>query len=125
LAQYHSIHNQLKEEIEILNTKKVRFALASIFESSRKHPGKLHSMYYNMPTIRTIKRSSSEIPIGNSSQVNQYDNNYASDYATSENLLLDEAEQLYNRLIEESMNTCTINETETAESPLHSLQPLS
>jgi predicted transcriptional regulator len=104
LEHYRSIYNQLKEEIEKLNTKKTRleniidsiqsnnevyiknkemvkqeiesiisnprrllqFVLASIFESSRKHPGRLHAMYYNMPTIRTIKRSSSEIPIGDS-----------------------------------------------------------
>jgi hypothetical protein len=40
-------------------------------------------------------------------------------------MLLDEAEQLYNRLIEESMNMCTINEmTDNTESSSQSLQPL-
>lgn len=42
-------------------------------------------------------------------------------------MLLDEAEQLYNRLIDESMSACAINElTETAdktELSIHSLQP--
>lgn len=162
LEQYRSIYNQLKEEIENLNTKKIRleniidsiqsnneahakviemvrqhiesiisnprrllqYALASIFESSRKHPGRLHAMYYNMPTIRTIKRSSSEISIGDSpdTQYEQCLHHYANDYATSEKMLLDEAEQLYNRLIEESMSTCSIKEmTDHTGSSIHSL----
>jgi predicted transcriptional regulator len=123
---YIKIKQIVIQEIEsiISNPRRLlQFALASIFESSRKHPGRLHAMYYNMPTIRTIKRWSSEIPIGNN-QDNQYDNNYASDYGISEKMLLDEAEQLYNRVTEESMIACTINEmTDNAESPIHSLQP--
>jgi hypothetical protein len=39
--------------------------------------------------------------------------------------LLDEAKQLYNRMIEASMNMCTISEmTDNTESSSHSLQPL-
>jgi hypothetical protein len=105
----------IKQEIEsiISNPRRLlQFALASIFESSRKHPGKLQAMYYNMPTIRTIKRSSSEIPIGDNqdNQYEQYLYHYASDYATSEKMLLDEAEHLYDKMIAETMSHQTIEE---------------
>jgi hypothetical protein len=38
----------------------LRFALGSIFESSRRHPGKLQSLYYNMSTadIQSLLRTS-------------------------------------------------------------------
>jgi hypothetical protein len=152
LEQYRFIYNQLKEEIENLNTRKARikntidsiqsknemyikiiemikqdiesiisnprrllqFALVSIFESSRKHPGKLQALYYNMPTITTNGLKLSEMGI----------NQDAADYNTSKNLLLDEAEQFYNRLLEESISGCTISETtEDTESSIHLLQP--
>jgi hypothetical protein len=154
LERYRSICSQLKEETENLNTKKVRlekvidsfqnnneiyikikqmikreiesiisnprrllrFALVSVFESSRRHPGKLHAMYYNMPTIITKGLKSSEISIYKDA---------AADYNSCKNLLLDEAEQLYNRMIDE----CTtirgnemVNNSESS-SP-QSLQPL-
>ena len=128
---YAKIRQMIKHEIEsiISNPRRLlQFALASIFESSRKHPGRLHAIYYNMPTIKTVKRSSSETLTGDiqDNQHQQYLCNYASDYATSEKMLLEEAEHLYNKLIEESMSACTINEmTETTyntESSIHSLQ---
>jgi predicted transcriptional regulator len=115
---YVKVIEMVKQEIEsiISNPRRLlQFALASIFESSRKHPGKLQAMYYNMPTIRTIKRSSSEIPTGDS-QDNQYDNNYASDYATSEKMLLDEAEHLYDKMIAETMSHQTTEEIQNTNS---------
>jgi predicted transcriptional regulator len=131
---YVKIVEMVKQELEgiISNPRRLlRFALVSIFESSRKHPGKLHAMYYNMPTIRTMERSISETLTGdsyrNDHQYEQYLYQYANDYATSENMLLDEAEQLYDKLIEESMSACAINEmtetTDKTESSIHSLQP--
>jgi predicted transcriptional regulator len=126
------VKKMIKQDIEstISNPRRLlQFALASIFESSRKHPGRLHAMYYNMPTIRTIKRSSSEIPIVDCQdyQQVQYVYQYTSDYVVSENLLLDEAEQLYNRLIEESMSACAIKgmteTTDKTKPSTHSLQP--
>jgi predicted transcriptional regulator len=121
----------IKQEIEstISSPRRLlQFALVSVFESSRKHPGRLHAMYYNMPTIRTIKRSSSEIPIVDCQDYQQEQYMYhTSDYLISEKMLLDEAEQLYNKLIEESMSACAINRmtetTEKAEPSTHSLQP--
>jgi hypothetical protein len=118
----------VKQEIEsiISNPRRLlRFALESIFESSRKYPGRLHAMYYNMPTIKTIKRST-EIPIDHSqgNQQEQYLYDYASDYETSEKMLLDEAERLYNRLIEESINVSAINKiADKTEISTRSLQP--
>jgi hypothetical protein len=122
----------IKQEIEstISNPRRLlQFALVSIFESSRKHPGRLHAMYYNMPTIRTTKRPSSKIPIGDCQyyQQEQYLYHYTSDYVVSEKLLLDEAEQLYNRLIGESMSAYAINgmteTTDKTQLSTHSLQP--
>jgi predicted transcriptional regulator len=152
LERYRSIYNQIKEETENLNTKKIRleniidsfqnnnetyikikqmikqeiecillnprrllqFAIVSVFESSRKHPGKLHPMYYNMPTM-TTKGLKSEMAI----------NQDAADYNTCENLLLDEAEQLYNRMIEECMTICSNEMANNSESSSpRSLQPL-
>jgi predicted transcriptional regulator len=121
----------IKQEIKniILNPRRLlQFALLSIFESSRKHPGKLHAMYYNMPTIRIMGNSLSETPIGDSyhpvNGYEQYLSEYINEYGTSEKLLLDEAEQLYNRLIEESMNMYTRSEmTDNTVSSPKPLQP--
>lgn len=54
---YVKVIEMVKQEVESIISyprRLLQFALASIFESSRKHPGRLHAMYYNMPTIRTI-----------------------------------------------------------------------
>jgi predicted transcriptional regulator len=121
------IKQMIKQEIEsiISNPRRLlQFALVSIFESSRKHPGKLHAMYYNMPTIRTIERSKGDSH-NQDIQYEQYPYQNTNEYDTCESILLDEAEQLYNRMIEASMNMYTISEmTDNTESSSHSLQPL-
>lgn len=115
---YIEIEQKIKQEIEgiISNPRRLlQFALVSIFESSRKHPGKLHAMYYNLPTVTTKGLKSLEMSIYKD----------AADYNTCENLLLDEAEQLYNRMIDECMTICSnemVNNSESS-SP-QSLQPL-
>lgn len=126
---YIKFRQMIKREIEsiISNPRRLlEFALASIFESSRKHPGKLHAMYYNMPTIRTMRRSLSRTPVEENhrqdEQYEQYVYQYATDYDTSKSILLYEAELLYNQMIEESMNMCSIddmtNNTESVSEPL-------
>jgi hypothetical protein len=72
---YIKIKQMIKQEIEsvISNPRRLlQFALVSIFESSRKHPGKLHAMYYNIPTIKTMRRSY-ETSTGDNDQDNQYE----------------------------------------------------
>lgn len=53
---YLKIQQIVKREVEHIMGNPVRqllrFALASIFESSRRHPGKLQSLYYNMSTAK-------------------------------------------------------------------------
>jgi hypothetical protein len=73
-----------------------------------------------MPTTKTMKLSSSETPIGDSyqqdNQYEQYLSEHAKDYDTNENLLLEESEQLFNKMVEESMNMCSIKNTESSVS---------
>lgn len=123
---YAKVKQMIKQEIESIISiprRLLQFALLSIFESSRKHPGKLQAMYYNMPTLGIVRRSSSTNAIVDSHE--QYLSEYTNEYDTWEKLLLDEAEQLYNRMIEESINMYTINEMiNNTESSTHSLPPL-
>ena len=49
----------VKQEIEsiISNPRRLlRIALASLFESSRKHPGKFQALYYNMPSHLSVEQ---------------------------------------------------------------------
>lgn len=63
----------------------LRLALASLFESSRKHPGKFQALYYNMPSHLSVEQILSQSSI--SQNASQYE------YNENEKLLLDEAEQ--------------------------------
>ena len=95
----------VKQEIESIvsnPTRLIRLALASLFESSRKHPGKLQALYYNMPSHFSVEQILSQ---SSNSQTSQY--RYSED--ENEKLLLDEAEQSYNRIANAITNTC-INE---------------
>jgi hypothetical protein len=96
---YLKIKRIIKQEIEYIMANSVRqllrFALASIFESSRRHPGKLQSLYYNMSTaeIQSLLRTS----IGQNDHNPSQDGNNEN---TPEKILLDEAEQVFNRFID-------------------------
>ena len=96
----------VKEEIEITisNPRRlIRLALASLFESSRKHPGKLQALYYNMPSPSSVEQILSQ------SHVSQNPNKYGYSENEDEKLLLDNAEQAYNSMIDAIANHC-INE---------------
>ena len=59
----------IKQAIEtiISNPRRLlQLALVSIFESARKHPRKLHAMYYNGPATKIMRRSSLDICINQS-----------------------------------------------------------
>ncbi|MPZ07239.1 MAG: hypothetical protein GEU26_12635 [Nitrososphaeraceae archaeon] len=97
------INHIVKHEIEsIISNPRwmLRLALASLFESSRKHPGKFQTLYYN-----TLSHLSVEQILSESS-----DSQDASLYGFGENehekLLLDEAEQSYNRIVDAITNNC-------------------
>jgi hypothetical protein len=88
-----------------------------------------HAMNYNMPTNRTMRRSSSGTPVGENQRQDDlyepYVYQYATDYDTSKSMLLYEAELLYNQMIEESVNMCSNEMASNAESSLlQSVQPL-
>lgn len=85
----------------------LRLALASLFESSRKHPGKFQALYYNAFSSLSVEQILSQSSI---SQTSQYSEN------EDEKFLLDGAEQSYNRIIDAITNNCINgmqNETES------------
>jgi predicted transcriptional regulator len=101
------IHQMVKQKIENVVSDPRRlltFALLSIFESSRMHPGKFQSIYYNMST-ETL-RLSLHTSIGQNEQ-DLGKCGYNDD--APEKILLDEAEQIYSKLINNFINWC-INE---------------
>ena len=96
----------VKEEIEISisNPRRlVRLALASLFESSRKHLGKLQALYYNMPSPSSVEQILSQ------SRVSQNQSRNGFGESEDEKLPLDDAEQAYNSMIDAIANRC-INE---------------
>ncbi len=95
----------VKQEIEgiVSNPRMLlRIALASLFESSRKYPGKFQTLYYNMPSHFSVEQILSQSSISQTSQYRYSENE-------DEKLLLDEAEQSYSRIVNAITNTC-INE---------------
>lgn len=101
---YLKIKQIVKQEIEhiLANPHRLlRFALASIFESSRRHPGKLQSLYYNMSTaeIQSLLR----ISIGQNDYNPGQDGNNED---TPGKILLDEAEQVFSKLIDGITGKC-------------------
>ena len=96
----------VKQEIAIIvsnPTRLIRLALAALFESSRKHPGKLQALYYNMPSHFSVEQILSQ------SSISQNSSQYRYSEDEDEKILLDEAEQSYNRIVNAITNTC-INE---------------
>ena len=96
----------VKQEIEsIVSDPKrlIRLALASLFESSRKYPGKLQALYYNMPSPSSVEQILSQ------SHVSQNPSRYGYGENEDEKLLLEDAEQVYNSMIDAIANRC-INE---------------
>src|ERR671918_1610356 len=96
----------VKQEIEtvISNPRKLlAVAFATLFESPRKHPGKFQALYYNTSTQLSVEQILSE------SSFSQNPSRYSIGEKEDEKLLLDEAEQAYNSMIDAIANRC-INE---------------
>lgn len=112
---YVKIKQIVRQEIEtiISNPRSLlKLALASIFESSRKHPGKLQTMYYNMPSALSAEQILSQLSIN---QNEQHPNQFG--YGEYEKLLLDEAEQFYNRIVDAFASKCFNELPNDTESP--------
>jgi hypothetical protein len=95
------VKQAVKQEIEniISNPRKLlQVALAALFESSRKHPGKFQALYYNMSTQLSMEQILSE------SSVCQNPSQYSIGENDNEKLLLDEAEQAYNSMVDAIAN---------------------
>jgi hypothetical protein len=109
----------VKQEIEsfVSNPRKLlRLALASLFELSRKHPGKFQALYYNMPSHLSVEKILAQSSISQSAR--PYEE------SEDEKFLLQEAEQSYNRIIDAITNNC-INGMQNETEPLyHSPQVL-
>lgn len=91
----------VKQEIEsvVLNPRRLlRLALASLFESSRKHPGKFQALYYNMSSTLSVEQILSKSSISQNASIYGYNED------EDEKRLLDEAEQSYNRIVEAITN---------------------
>jgi hypothetical protein len=104
----------VKQEIEsIVSDPKrlIRLALASLFESSRKYPGKLQALYYNMPSPSSVEQILSQ------SHVSQNPSRYGYGENEDEKLLLEDAEQVYNSMIDAIANRCINEVPNDCESP--------
>src|ERR687897_18545 len=100
---YVRIKQTVKQEIEnhILKPRQlIKCALASLFESSRKHPGKLQAVYYNIPSHLSVEQIVSESSDSQDAIPCGFGENEI------EKVLLDEAEQSYNRFVNAVTNNC-------------------
>ena len=112
----------VKQEMENNVLKKprslLRIAIASIFESHRNSPEKLLALYYNTsPTLSVEQLLSQSLISENQSDPTQFAHNNDS----LENLILDEAEQCYNRIVEAYVAKCINDIPYDAESSSSSL----
>jgi hypothetical protein len=65
-------------------------------QSSRKHPGKFRGLYYNMPSPLSVEHILSQ------SSISQNTSRYRYSEDEDKRLIIDEAEQSYNRIIDAS-----------------------
>lgn len=91
----------------------IRIVIASIFESERKNPGKLRALYYNTSPTLSVEQLLLQCLI---SQNEQHPNQFGYNEDSLERLLLDEAEQSYNRFAEVLTGKCMNDITNDTES---------
>jgi hypothetical protein len=97
---------QVMESVISNPRKLLRIALASLFESERKNPGKLRALYYNTlsPFLSAEQVLLSEATSSSISLHELY--GYGDEEDAITKLLLDEAEQLFSRLVDAITNRC-------------------
>src|SRR5919106_594150 len=117
---YINIKRIVKQEIEsvVPNPRRLlKMAFASLFESSRKHPGKLQALYYNMSFPSSVEQILSQSRVSQNQSRNGYGEN------EDEKLLLDEAERAYNSMMDAITSRC-INEVPNDTESLSPVLPL-
>jgi hypothetical protein len=102
---------QVIESIISNPRKLLAVAFATLFESSRKHPGKSQALYYNMSTQLSVEQILSE------SSFSQNPSRYSIGENEDEKSLLDEAEQSYNRMVDAITSNCINGMPNDTESP--------
>ena len=95
----------------------IRLALTSLFESSRKHPGKFQTLYYNTSSPLSVEQILSQSRVSQNPRRHGYSEN------EDEKLLLDDAEQAYNSMMDAIVNHC-INEVPNDTESLSPVSPL-
>jgi hypothetical protein len=99
----------VKQEIESVESnprRLLRIALASLFESERKNPGKLRALYYNKPSP-SLSAEQVLVSKAISSSISPHElYGYTDEEDAIAKLLLDETEQLFNRLVDTVTNRC-------------------
>jgi hypothetical protein len=97
----------VKQEMESImpNPRKLlRIALASLFESERKNPGKFRALYYNTLSP-SLSAEQVLLAISSSSSSHELFGYDGEEYAIAR-LLLDEADQLFNRFVDAVTKRC-------------------
>src|ERR687892_2238602 len=99
---------QVMESIISHPRRLLRIALASLFESERKNPGKLRALYYNKPSLSLSADQILPLSESISSSISPrelygYDDEEEDAIAK---LLLDETEQLFNRFVDAVTKRC-------------------
>src|SRR5918994_41129 len=102
---------QVMESVISNPRKLLAVAFATLFESSRKHPGKFQALYYNMSTQLSVEQILSE------SSFSQNPSRYSIGENEDEKLLLEDAEQAYNSMIDAIANRCITGMPNNSESP--------
>jgi hypothetical protein len=125
---YTLIKEMVKKQIEnaLASPRQLlRLAIMSMIESSRKNPSMFQALRYNMPSTRAVIVQQSFLQSGDAREEqhsNQYVNN---DGDVCEKLLLDQAQLIYNQMLEDMANTYInkiVNDTESLRPS--SIQPL-
>jgi hypothetical protein len=104
----------------------LNLAILYIFESLRKDPRKFYALYHNMSSSSAKSQSSSSIGYRNQQQYNYVpfmnEQNFPIiDYSNEENcekILLDESEEVYNKMVEDITNKTISDVVRNSESSL-------
>jgi hypothetical protein len=104
------IKQMVKQEMESImpNPKKLlRIAIASLFESERKNPGKLRALYYNRPSPSLSDEQILQLSEATSSSISPHElYEYTDEEDAIAKLLFIEAEQSFNRLVDAVTKRC-------------------